>query len=143
MSLLEVLIGEEEGRDPHVYRDSRGYLTIGIGCLVDPKIPSAGLCDAAITAQFEHDTTTARGLAAEFPGFAELNEVRQAALISMCFQLGSKPLGWPHFVAALKAGDFSAAAVAGRDSDWWRTETHKRAEREMTMLETGNWVEKT
>jgi lysozyme len=139
--LAEVLVAEEEGRDSHVYKDSRGYWTIGIGTLVDPSIPSAGLCDAAISAQFSHDSATARGLAADFPGFNRCNEVRQAVLVSMCFQMGSKPLGWHDFTGALAMDNYVAAAKAGRDSDWWRTQTRKRAERAMRMLESGNWVE--
>lgn len=141
--LAEALIADEEGRIRHVYPDSRGLLTIGIGALVDPKILGAGLCDAAIDAQFMHDSAEARANAAKFPHFAELNDVRQAVLISMCFQLGSAPLHWPDFVAALEARAYGVAAGAGRDSEWWRTQTPKRAERAMQMLATGSWFPKT
>lgn len=137
------LIGEEEGRDPCVYPDIFGILTIGIGCVVDRKQLGAGLCDAAIDAQFAHDSASARAIAAQFPHFAQLNDVRQAVLISMAFQLGSKPLHWPNFMAALSARDYAKAAEAGRDSDWWRVQTHTRAEREMKMLDYGLWVKKS
>lgn len=137
----EQLVSEEEGRNRCAYFDSRKLLTIGIGCLVDPSIPGAGLCDEAITVQFAHDSATARAIAARFPHFAELNEVRQAVLISMAFQLATKPLHWPNFMAALEARDYPKAAEQGRDSDWWRTQTHARAERAMTMLASGQWVE--
>ena len=143
MNLAERLISEEEGRSPYVYPDNEGLSTIGIGCCVDKKVPGAGLCDAAMDAQFEHDSAEARTQAARFPHFSELNEVRQAVLISMAFQLGTKPLHWPQFMAALEARDYIKAASAGRDSDWWRIQTHTRAEREMRMLETGQWQEKT
>lgn len=139
--LAEILVSEEEGRDSHVYKDNRGYWTIGIGCLVDPAIPSHGLCDAAISAQFAHDSATARALAEDMPGFQRCNEVRQAVLVSMCFQMGSKPLGWHDFKGALAMDDYVAAAKAGRDTDWWREQTPKRAERAMQMMESGNWVE--
>lgn len=142
MSLAEKLIGEEEGREPCAYPDTEGFLTIGIGALVDRRQPGAGLCDAAIDAQFAHDSAEARATAARFPHYSDLNEVRQAVLISMAFQLGSKPLHWPQFMAALEARDPKKAAAAGRDTDWWRVQTHTRAEREMRMLETGEWVEK-
>ncbi len=140
MTLVETLIAEEEGREACVYRDSRGYYTIGIGCLVDKSQIGAGLCDQAIDVQFEHDSARARGIAERFPHFAELNEVRQAVLISMAFQLGTKPLYWPNFMAALEARDYAKAAAEGRDSDWWRVQTHQRAERQMSMLSTGEWV---
>lgn len=138
--LAEALIGEEEGRVKHVYPDSRGLLSIGIGCLCDPKVPGAGLCDAAIDAQFAHDSAEARRNAARFPHFADLNDVRRAVLVSMCFQLGSGPLHWTDFMNALELKNYVAAAGAGRDSNWWRDQTPKRAERAMQMLATGSWV---
>jgi GH24 family phage-related lysozyme (muramidase) len=140
--LSEALIGEEEGRIKHVYPDSRGLLTIGIGCLCDPKVPGAGLCDAAIDAQFAHDSLEAHTLAARFPHYSELSDVRKAVLVSMCFQMGGGPLHWPDFVAALEARNYTAAAGAGRDSSWWREQTPKRAEREMQMLQLNTWVAK-
>src|SRR2546430_13897333 len=142
-SLAEALIAECEGRNRCVYRDTRGFASIGIGCLVDPKVPGAGLCDAAIEAQFAHDSEHARTVASEFPHYAEMNEVRQAVLVSLAFQLGTKPLHWPNFMAALEAKDFTAAAAAGRDTDWWRAQTPARAEREMVMLASGNWAVQT
>jgi GH24 family phage-related lysozyme (muramidase) len=141
--LAEALIGEEEGRIRHVYPDTRGLLTIGIGCLVDPKIPGAGLCDAAIDAQFAHDSAEARGNAARFPHYEELSDVRKAVLVSMCFQLGTAPLHWPDFMAAMTAQNYTAAAGAGRDSLWWREQTPKRAERAMQMLQLNTWLAKT
>lgn len=141
--LIEQLLDEEESRKRIVYQDSKGYWTISRGCLVDPRVSGAGLCEAAMAAQDAHDVAKARALAQDFPGFNRRNEVQQAVLISMCFQMGSAPLHWPHFTGALAMDDVKAAAAAGRDSDWWRTETHKRAEREMTMLETGEWIPHT
>lgn len=141
--LAMTLIGEEEGRERCVYTDSLGIQTIAIGCVVDRRMASAGLCDAAISAQFAHDSAEARSIAATFPHFTELNPVQQAVIISMAFQLGTKPLHWPDFMAAMTARDYVKAAAAGRDSDWWRKQTPKRAEREMQMLETGLWVNHT
>lgn len=140
MDLAEALIGEEEGRVKHVYPDSRDLLTIGIGCLVDPKVPGAGLCDEAIDAQFAHDSAQARMQAAKFPHFDELNDVRKAVLVSMCFQMGEGPLHWTDFMNALETKNYVAAAGAGRDTNWWRNQTPRRAERQMQMLATGSWV---
>lgn len=136
----EQLVGEEEGRSRTVYPDTRKLWTIGIGCLVDRSVPGAGLCDEAITVQFAHDSAAARAIAAQFPHFAELNDVRQAVLVSMAFQLGGKPLHWKDFINALTAKDYAAAASAGLDSDWARTQTPQRAKRAMQMLSGGMWV---
>lgn len=141
MDLLEQLLSQEEGRERLAYRDSRGYLTIGVGALIDANVAGAfGLCDAAISAQFSHDSSAARMIASTWPNFSTLNPIRQAVLISMAYQLGNKPRGWPRFMAALERQDFQDAAQQGADSNWFRIQTPNRAMREMTMLRTGEWV---
>lgn len=140
--LAQTLIEESEGRKTTVYKDTLGYDSIGIGCCVDASVRGCGLCDEAIDVQFAHDSKTAREEAADLPGFDRCNDVRQAVLISMCFQLGDLR-DWPKFKAALDAGDYMAAADAGLDSDWARTQTPARAQREMMMLQTGQWIEQT
>lgn len=142
--LTEQLIGEEEGRVRTAYPDSSEshFLTIGIGCLVDKRVPGAGLCDAAIDAQFQHDIANAQAVCARIPNFDTLNEVQKASLRSVAFQLGPQVLGWKHFMAAMDAKDTHAAAAALLDSNWARAETPHRAERECQMLADGQWVEK-
>lgn len=136
--LAETLIEEEEGREPCAYPDSLGYLTIGVGCLVDKRAHGAGLCHEAIDAQLNHDMAQAREDAANLPGFQRVNEVRQAVLISMCFQLGNLH-DWPHFKAALAMGEMELAAQAGLNSEWAK-QTPARAQREMQMLASGQWI---
>jgi lysozyme len=139
--LLIQLLTEEEGRSATVYKDSLGYSTIGIGACVDPRVRGAGLCDAAIDAQFAHDSIQARNDAEAIPGFLRCNDVRQKVLESMCFQLGDLH-DWPDFKGALAVDDYEAAASAGYDSEWARTETPVRAKRELEMLRTGQWITK-
>lgn len=141
--LAEALIGESEGRERCVYKDNLGFWSIGIGALVDPKVPGAGLCDEAIDAQFAHDVKDAKAIAIRFPYFDELSEVRKAVLISMAYQLGSKPLYWQDFMSGLRLKDYKLAATAGRDTHWWQEQTHARAEREMRMLEEDCWIPKS
>ena len=140
MDPCEQLIGEEEGRRATVYTDSRGFSTIGIGCLVDARIRGAGLCDEAIDAQFRHDSATAWASAGRIPNFSSLNTFQQAALVSICFQLGPQVLGWKHFMAAMTANDLNAAGAALLDTEWARTQTPGRAQREVKMLVSGAWV---
>lgn len=133
------IIEAAEGRRRKAYPDTRGILTIGIGCVVDSKIASApGLCDAAIDAQFADDSAAARARAAAIPGYAALNPVQQGVLVSMCYQLGS--LQWPQFRAAIARGDLVAAAAAGADSEWAKSETQTRAKWELGMLQSGELV---
>lgn len=141
--LAAQLVGEEEGRERTVYRDSLGFESIGIGCCVDHRVRGAGLCDAAIDAQFAHDRANADAVCARIPGFAAINAVQQAALTSVAFQLGDQVLGWHDFMAAMSQTppDVKAAGAALRDSKWAKVQTPERADRECTMLESGAWVE--
>jgi len=134
--LAHRLVSEEEGRIAHVYQDSEGWWTIGVGALVDARKGGA-LCDEAIDVQLDHDLQAARKRAANLPGFQRCNEVRQAVLVSMCFQLGSLQ-GWPKFKAALALGDYVLAATEGLAS-LWAKQTPSRAQRQMHMLQTGEW----
>ena len=134
--LAHQLVSEEEGRIAHVYKDSEGFWTIGVGCLVDAR-KGGGLCDEAIDVQLEHDMALARRRAAALVGFDSCNDVRQAVLVSMCFQLGDLA-GWPYFRSALERGEYAAAAAHGLDS-LWAKQTPIRAQRQMNMLSTGIW----
>jgi lysozyme len=139
--LAEALIAECEGLRLTAYRDSRNLWTVGYGHLLDPHRDWNGYTITADEADawLSKDLFSARTTAAEFPHYAELNDVRKAVLTSMAYQMGSKPLHWPHFMAALEARDYDAAATAGLDSDWHR-QTPARAEREMVMLKSGSWA---
>ena len=140
--LAEALIAESEGIVFHAYRDSLGLWTCGYGHLLHDQTKDwtgYQITHEQADAWLSEDMQSARVIAAEFPHYDELNDVRQAVLVSMAFQLGTKPLHWTHFMAALEARDYDAAAVAGLDSEWHR-QTPTRAEREMTMLKTANWA---
>lgn len=141
--LAETLIGEEEGRERTGYPDSLGYESIGIGCCIDKRVRGAGLCDAAIDAQFTHDRANADAVCERIPNFRALNPVQSAALTSVAFQLGDQVLGWKDFMAAMRETppNVRAAGAALRDSKWAKVQTPERADRECTMLETGAWVE--
>jgi|SRR5579863_1430769 len=138
--LATQLIKESEGCRLTAYRDSLGKFTIGVGHLLDASKDWTGYtitqeqCDSLLQA----DMGASRSYAAAFPHYVEMNEVRQAVCVSMCFQLGSSPLHWPHFIAALQIPDYVAAAAAGLDS-LWAQQTPARANREMSMMQTGVW----
>jgi lysozyme len=139
--LAEALVAESEGLRLTAYQDTRGLWSVGYGHLLDQAYDWTGHTITAEEADaiLSQDMTWARSIAREFPNYGNMNDVRQAVLVSMAFQLGEKPLHWPNFVAALSAEDYDAAATAGLDT-LWHKQTPARAEREMTMLRTGNWA---
>ena len=137
--LAQSLIEQQEGLRLTAYKDSLGLWTVGYGHELDNSRDWSGYSISQFQAQMllEADIAIAKRVASMFPHFAELNEVRQAALISMAFQLGRKPLLWPEFMDQLQAKNYDEAAIAGLDSVWARDETPDRARLEMTMLQTG------
>ena len=137
------LVSEEEGCTLTAKPDAQGLWEIGWG----HDLPRGGSYEgltwtqAHADQQLTLDLATARLIAPHFPYFGSMNEVRQAVCVSMAYQLGNKPLGWPQFMAALTSQDYTAAAAAGLDTLWEKLQTPKRATREMAMLKTGEWVE--
>lgn len=147
--LADQLVEEEEGPPALVaFRDTMGLWTIGRGHLLpDQSHDYTGYTWTPAQAAFqqEHDMEIARALAPRYPGFPGVDfenvvTPRAAVIVSMAFQLYAKPLKWPNFMAALTAGDYTAAAAAGRDTEWCRVQTPKRAMRAMQMLDTDIWV---
>lgn len=69
--------------------------------------------------------------------FGDLNEVRQGALINMCYNLGTNGLlKFNKFLGFLASGQFDKAAIEGLDS-LWAKQVHDRAERLMTRIKVG------
>lgn len=134
------LITLHEGRVPHAYLDSLGYLTIGIGHLVDER-KGGRLPDAIIDALFEHDLHEhANELFALLPWARDLDPVRQAVLIDMFFNMRRGLLGFKETLRHFEAGRWDAAADAMLDSKW-ATQVRGRAVRLAAMVRTGEWPE--
>jgi lysozyme len=141
MNVARQLLEEEEGRSSTLYPDSKGFLTIGVGHLLDPR-KGGRLPDAIVDQLLDLDIAEARYGAESLPGFGRLNDVRQAVIISMVFQLGLRGVqGFPAMLGALSRGDYLRAATEMRNSKWHREDSRKRAERAARMMESGEWVE--
>jgi GH24 family phage-related lysozyme (muramidase) len=147
MSPLRQLLIEEEGVVPHVYPDHLGFLTIGVGHLVDER-KGGKLPHTIIESLLDYDIAAVYQQAQTIPGFNRLNEIQRAVVCSMVFQMGMEPFDgdgfkdFKNFLASLAAGDLSAAAAHGLDSKWAREDTPARAKRQMQMLMSGQWVRK-
>lgn len=138
--LAQAMIEHFEGCRLTAYRDSRGLWTIGWGHLLNNSVDWTGhtITQELADSLLEQDMDHARQLAQGFPHYPDMNDVRQAVCVSMCFQMGQSPLYWPNFTTALQARDFAGAAQAGLDSDWAK-QTPQRAVLEMDMMESGVW----
>ena len=139
-------LDRDEGRIPHAYRDHLGYLTIGVGHLVDPR-KKAGLSNEVIDLQLKLDIQEkTRQVLSALPWASNLDHGRLGALINMCFQLGINGLmQFKKTLAHLKAGRWQEAhdealkCYTSLDGDEWPEQTPERAKRVAKQLLTGEW----
>jgi len=86
----------------------------------------------------DHDIAAALGgVTAAFPWFADLDGIRQIVLVDMAFNLGIGGLKkFTQTLAAVEAGDFSAASDRMLNSRWAK-QVGGRARRLAQMMATG------
>lgn len=131
----------DEGSSPHVYNDTLGFATIGVGRLVDArKGGSSGLRPAEINMLLANDIDDRlHGLAVKLPWFSSLDQARQGALVNMAFQLGTNGLmQFTQMLAAMRDGHFDHAASLALDSVWAK-QTPERAKRISAQIASGAW----
>ena len=123
----------DEGLRLHPYRDTVGKLTIGYGRNLD----DVGISQAEAEMMLTHDIAQAADSLTNLPVFAVLDDVRQAVLITMAFNLGRTGLmGFRRMWAALAERDYDCAAREMLDSKWAR-QVGIRAERLAEQMKTG------
>lgn len=129
----------DEGVVLHAYRCSLGFLTLGIGRLVDGT-KGGGITMAEAEFLLNNDLQKVdQQLRDRFPWFSALDEVRQAALMNMTFQLGIGGVcGFPKMLACLRDGRYADAETHALDSQWSK-QTPARARRVAKQLATGAW----
>lgn len=143
--ILREFLAREEGRRDKVYDDASGqpivrgstvsgFPTIGIG----RELSRTGLRQSEIDQLFSNDVEHVESQAeAAWYWFSRLAPARQAALLSMVFQMGIEgTLRFKRMLAAVQAGRYDIARIEGLDSDWAR-QTPGRARRVLQMLELG------
>ncbi len=120
------LIEHHEGRRAFPYYDSVGKISIGIG----RNLADRGLSDDEISLLFLNDMRLSRQICQQlFVNFDSIAPTRQAALLSMAFNLGAPRLGKFHNMrAAIAADDWRLAAAEALDSKWARQLPTRAAE---------------
>lgn len=137
---LKAALIDEEGKVRHAYPDHLGYLTIGVGRLIDER-KGGGLSDDEIDYLLSNDIRKAETIARSYPWFDGLSSERQAVIVMMIFQLGAGGLNnFKRMRAALERKDYDAAAGEMLDSAW-HTQTPSRARRMANIMKTGAWPE--
>lgn len=137
---IEELLVKEEGEVLHCYDDQFGFKTIGVGVLIDARKGGGITREESRYLLNNRIERRKAGLRSALPWFDALNEVRQAALISMAYQLGmSGLLAFHNMLGMMEADDFGAASISALDSRWAR-QTPARAMRTAEMIRTGEWA---
>ena len=138
------LITKHEGSRDMPYRDPRGFLTVGVGHNLDAH-PLPGeiypMSPARIQEVLANDMqAVVLGLNNDLPWVGQLDEVRQAVLYDLGFNLGDSGLEkFHHTLACVEAGDWQGAHDNLLASEPWATQVGPRAQEDATMLLTGQW----
>lgn len=140
MSKLETMLELHEGNRKFPYRCTAGKLTIGVGFNLD----DVGLLPEEITFILRNRINLVRTrLAAALPWFGTLDEVRQAVLIDMGFNLGVDGLlKFRNTLKFVQNGDYAQAARNMEQSLWYK-QVKSRAVRLVKMMESGKWYDES
>ena len=127
-----------EGSRTHVYDCPMGYQTIGVGRNIDPN-GGIGLSDDEIDYLLENDIRRCEKELDRFSWFADMDMVRQDALINMCFNLGfTRLLKFKNMLSALAECKYQLAAAEALDSKWAK-QVGQRAKDIAHMFSTGTY----
>lgn len=129
-----------EGEVLHAYTDSEGFLSIGIGHLIDER-RGGGITQRISRVIFEDDisgkTIDARNA---FPWFEGLDPVRQDVIVNLCFNLGVAGLSKFHLmIGHIVSHNWVGAAYELSNSLWGRQVQKDRKDELCDALEHGRW----
>lgn len=109
----------DEGYRRAVYKDSRGYWTIGIGRMVDDSKGGGVTLEEAQYLLANDLKSVFKALDSNLPWWRQMTENRQRVLANMCFNMGiTTLLTFKNTLASMKAGDYDKAADGMQDSAW-------------------------
>lgn len=151
MEVAKSIVKIDEGFRPKPYFDHLGFPTIGVGFRIAGTSQHDPLPDITMT-RAEADIILNEKISAlieQFHSndfkkiFPRLNDVRQAVLISMAFQVGMYGLlKFRNMRRALAVSDYDRAAEEIIDSDAWRDPlTRDRFNRNAEMMRTGKLLD--
>lgn len=133
LALRDQLI-QHEGIRLHVYQDSRGIETIGVG----RNLRNKGISYAEAMMLLDHDITDFdRALEQALPWSEGLDAIRKRVLLDMAFNVGVEGLlTFKQFLASVKTGDYVVASQDMLESAWAR-QVGRRAVTLSQMMKTG------
>lgn len=137
MSKLSDQLRIHEGVRTHFYRCTSGLATIGVGRCIEEG--SLGLSDDEIDYLLENDIKRCKQELVGLSWFADLDAVRQDAIVNLCFNLGlTRLMGFKNAMGAMAVGDYQKAADEFLDSRW-ANQVGQRALDVTHMIRTGEY----
>ena len=129
----------DEGECLHAYSDTLGFLTIGVGRLIDArKGGEISENESAYLLKNDIDRVI-RSLVTRLPWFTLMDEARKGVLANMAFQMGVDGLmGFRKMLDCVQAGDYAGAAHEMVQSRWAK-QTPERAMRLVAQMHEGRW----
>jgi len=130
----------DEGEVLHAYTDTMGWLTIGVGRLIDQR-KGGGISKDESEYLLRNDINSrVAALQSRISWFNGLDDARKGVLLNMSFQMGVEGLmGFHTTLARIKEGDCIGAAESMLESKW-ATQTPARAKRLAQQMRTGKWI---
>lgn len=138
---LESQLRRDEGDRAHVYQDSEGWWTIGIGRLVDKRKAGSGLRPHERAYLLREDMAAVEaGLDAALPWSRALSPARRGVLLNMGFQLGvAGLLKFRLTLELVRQGRYDEAAREMLRSRW-ASQTPTRAHRLARQMAADRWI---
>lgn len=136
---LATQLRRDEGEKLWAYKDHLGFLTIGIGRLID-KAKGGGITQGESTYLFENDINRITNtLDTRLPWWRKLDDPRQGVLVAMAFQMGVDGLlGFRNTLEMVRVGNYEGASKNMLNS-MWAKQTPERALRLSNQMKDGNW----
>jgi len=137
LDALRAELIRDEGLRLTAYRDTLGYLTIGVGHLIVQGERFTTITRDQALALLDQDIAIAeRRLSNIFPSWRSLDEVRQRTALNLTFNLGYKLADFKRFLHAAKSEDWDKAADQLTKSRWYK-QVKLRGPRIVHAIRTG------
>lgn len=139
--ILASQIQRDEGRKAVVYKDSKGWWTIGDGILVDFRVDGAGLRPEEMDFILANRLHLAASAATKIYGPADwlkLDAPRRRALINLCYNMGPTEFAkFQRTMGYMKAGQYEEAAANLLKNKWAKDVGPMRSKRIAQQIATG------
>lgn len=128
------LIKIHEGTRLKPYKCTEGILTIGVGHNLEE-----GISQRVADLLFDEDMVKIYNECLKFYWYKDLNQVRQAVIENMLFNLGlTRFRGFKKMIKALEDEDYDEASIQMMSSRW-ASQVGNRAIELANMMRTGEW----